>query len=140
MCKCCERRVVTTDRVPKAIGPYSVGIQGGHFVFSSGQIGIDPVSGNLVEGGVENETHQTLKNLGEVLKAAGTDLEHVVKTTVFLRNMGDFSKMNAVYAQYFPNNPPARSAFQVADLPKGAELEIEAIAIIPCKEGECNCK
>lgn len=125
-----EKQVISSDQAPKAIGPYSAAISTGEFVFTAGQLGIDPVSGELVSGGVEAETRQALKNLGEILKAAGTDFSAVVKTTVFLRDINDFGKMNAIYATFFTEKPPARSAFQVAALPKNAFVEIEAIAII----------
>ncbi len=140
MCNCCERKVVVSDQAPKAIGPYSIGVQGGHFVFTSGQLGLDPATGSLVEGGVEAETHQAFANLRTVLQAAGSDLSCVVKTTVFLRDINDFSRMNEVYSKYFTEAPPARTAIQAGNLPKGAAVEIEAVAIIPCKDGECHCK
>lgn len=125
------KKVISTDQAPAAIGPYSVGISAGNFIFSAGQLGIDPKTGNLVEGGVEAETRQALTNLAAILKAAQSDLAQVVKTTVFLRDMHDFAKMNAVYAEFFKNNPPARSAVQVAALPKDGAVEIEAVALIP---------
>ena len=140
MCECCKREVIVSDQAPKAIGPYSIGVQGGHFVFTSGQLGLDPVTGNLVEGGIEAETRLVFANLRTVLQAAGSDLEHVVKTTVYLQDINDFSRMNEIYSKYFTEAPPARSAFQVGKLPKGAAVEIEAVAIIPCKEGDCHCK
>ena len=131
MSHCCEKRtVVTTDQAPKAIGPYSVAIKAGPFVFTSGQLGLDPVSGAIVEGGVEAETRQALTNLSHVLEAAGSSLALVVKTTVFLRDINDFARMNAVYGEFFTQNPPARSAVQVAALPKGSAVEIEAVALI----------
>lgn len=125
-----ERQVIHTDNAPKAIGPYSQAIRAGEFVFCSGQLGIDPNTGNLVNGGVEAETRRALQNLSAVLQAAGTSLEHVVKTTVFLLDMNDFAKMNAVYAEFFPANPPARSTIQVARLPRDGHVEIEAIALV----------
>ncbi|NPV77242.1 MAG: RidA family protein [Anaerolineae bacterium] len=140
MCNCCERKVVVSDQSPKVIGPYSIGVQGGHFVFTSGQLGLDPATGNLVEGGVEAETHQAFTNLRTVLQAAGSDLDYIVKTTVFLRDINDFSRMNEVYSKFFTGAPPARTAIQAGNLPKGAAVEIEAVAIIPCKDGECHCK
>jgi 2-iminobutanoate/2-iminopropanoate deaminase len=124
------RNVVKTDSAPKAIGPYSQAIVANGFVFCSGQIPLDPATGNIVEGGIEAQTHQALKNLSEVLKAAGADLSRVVKTTVFLQSMNDFAAMNAVYTTYFTVNPPGRSAVEVAKLPRGAVVEIEAIAVI----------
>jgi 2-iminobutanoate/2-iminopropanoate deaminase len=123
------RTVVTTEKAPKAIGPYSVAIQAGNMVFCSGQIALDPVTGEVVTGGVEAETRQVLTNLKHVLEAAGTDLAHVVKTTVFLRDMADFPQMNAVYAGFFTVDPPARSTVAVAGLPRGVAVEIEAIAL-----------
>jgi len=132
MSQCCEKRsIVVTDKAPKALGPYSVAVKTGPFVFTSGQLGLDPVTGNLAEGGVEAETRQALTNLSNILQAAGTTLSSVVKTTVFLRDINDFARMNAVYGEFFPENPPARSAFQVAALPKGAAVEIEAVAALP---------
>jgi 2-iminobutanoate/2-iminopropanoate deaminase len=139
MCKCCEKSVIKTDKAPKAIGPYSVGIQGGHFVFTSGQIGLDPSTGNMVEGGIESQTRRVLMNLENVLEAAGSGLINVVKVTVFLQDLGDFGKMNEVYSNFFTENPPARSTVQVAGLPRGAAVEIEVVAIVPCKEGDCDC-
>mgnify|MGYP001248671943 FL=1 len=135
MSHCCEKRtVVTTDQAPKAIGPYSVAIKAGPFVFTSGQLGLDPVSGAIVEGGVEAETRQALTNLSHVLEAAGSSLALVVKTTVFLRDINDFARMNAVYGEFFTQNPPARSAVQVAALPKGGAVEIEAVAHLPSED------
>lgn len=135
---CCnERSVVTTDQAPKAIGPYSVAIKAGHFVFTSGQIGLIPETGNIIEGGVEAETRQALTNLSHVLEAAGTGLSRVVKTTVFLRDMADFAKMNAIYGEFFPSESPARSAVQAAGLPKGAAVEIECVALL---DEDCDCK
>lgn len=122
------RNTVHTDRAPKAIGPYSVAVQLGDLVFASGQAGLDPVTGNLVEGGIERETRQTLTNLRNVLEASGSSLGNVVKTTVFLTDMNNFARMNAIYAEFFPENHPARSTVGVAALPKGAAVEIECIA------------
>lgn len=135
MAHCCEgRTVVVAENAPKAIGPYSAAIKAGHFVFTSGQLGINPTSGALVDGGVEAETRQVLTNLSHVLQAAGTSLGNIVKTTVFLRDINDFARMNAIYAEFFTETPPARSAFQVAALPKGAAVEIEAVAVLPAEE------
>ena len=124
-----ERKVITSEKAPKAIGPYSVAIESGGFVFCAGQTGIDPATGDLVGADLEAQTRQVLKNLRNVLEAAGSSLEKVVKTTVFLRDMADFPKMNAIYAEYFSSNPPARSTIAVAGLPKGGIVEIEAIAL-----------
>jgi 2-iminobutanoate/2-iminopropanoate deaminase len=123
-----ERKIVTTDLAPKAIGPYSQGVRIGDFVFSAGQIGLDPSTGNLVAGGIEAETRRVLNNLSAVLSASGSSLSRAIKTTVFLTDMNDFQKMNAVYAEFFPSDPPARSTVQVAGLPKGAHVEIEVVA------------
>jgi 2-iminobutanoate/2-iminopropanoate deaminase len=123
-----EKETITTNDAPKALGPYSAGIRAGNMVFTAGQVGIDPAIGKLVEGGIEAQTRQVLRNVQAVLKAAGSDLDRVVKTTVFIQDMNDFSKMNAVYAEFFTEKPPARSTVQVAALPVGALVEIEAIA------------
>lgn len=124
-----ERTVITTDKAPKAIGPYSVAIRSGSLVFTSGQIGLDPTTQAIVPGGVEAETRQALTNIKHVLAEAGSDLEQVLKTIVFLRDMADFPAMNAVYAEFFPENPPARSTVAVAGLPKGGAVEIEVVAL-----------
>jgi len=124
-----QKEIILTDKAPKAIGPYSVATKAGGFIFTAGQIGIDPVTADLVAGGIETETRQVLLNLSNVLTVAGSTLQQVVKTTVFLRDMSDFSRMNAVYAEFFPQNPPARSTVQVAALPKGAVVEIEVVAL-----------
>ena len=123
------KKVIISGKAPKAIGPYSAAIETETYIFTSGQLGLDPVSGELVQGGIENETHQAIKNLIEVLKSSGSDLNSVVKTTVFLKDISEFPLMNKIYAEYFINEPPARSAFQVAALPKNACVEIEAIAV-----------
>ncbi len=138
-CCCDEKKIVTTEKAPKAIGPYSVGVIAGHFVFTAGQIGLVPETGAIVEGGVEAETRQALTNLKNILEAAGSSLENVVKTTVFLRDMNDFARMNAIYGEFFTANAPARSAVQVAALPKGAAVEVEAVALVPENDGEEGC-
>ncbi len=120
---------IHTDSAPKAIGPYSQAIAIENLVFCSGQIPIDPATGNLIEGDVSAQTQRVLQNLSAVLQAAGSGLQHVVKTTVFLQSMNDFAAMNAVYAGWFTGTPPARSTIEVAKLPKGALVEIEAIAV-----------
>ncbi len=125
-----EKKIIKTDNAPAAIGPYSAGVAAGAFVFTAGQIGLDPKSGQMVEGGVEAEAKRALTNLKGILEATGSSLGNVVKTTVFLKDMADFAKVNAVYAEFFTENPPARSAVQVAALPKNALVEIEAIAIL----------
>jgi 2-iminobutanoate/2-iminopropanoate deaminase len=138
-CCCVKKKVVQGDKGPKAIGPYSLAIQAGQFVFTSGQLGIDPATGELVDGGVESETQQALQNAGTILRMAGSGMVNVVKTTIFLRDINDFARVNEVYAKFFPENPPARSTFQVAALPKGAAVEIELIALIPHEDCECDC-
>ena len=109
-----EKQIVKPANGPKAIGPYSVAVKAGPFMFVSGQLGLDPATGALVEGGVEAETRQALKNLKVILEAGGCSFQNVVKTTVFLRDINDFARMNGVYAEFFSENPPARSAVQVA--------------------------
>ena len=126
-----EKVVVKAEKAPKAIGPYSAGIQLGNLVFTSGQVAIDPATGNLVSGGIEAETRQVLTNIKNILEAAGSGMDLIVKTTVFLRDMSDFALMNPVYAEFFGENPPARTTLQAAALPKGGALEIDAIAYIP---------
>jgi 2-iminobutanoate/2-iminopropanoate deaminase len=138
-CCCAKKKVVKGEKGPKAIGPYSVGIQAGQFVFASGQLGILPETGELAEGGIEAETHQALQNVEQVLQMAGSGMQNILKATVFLRDINDFARMNTVYAKFFPENPPARSAFQVGALPKGAAVEIEVIALIPQEECDCDC-
>lgn len=125
-----EKKVVQSDKAPKAIGPYNVANIYDQLVFTAGQLGLDPVSMELVPGGVEAETRQALTNIRNVLEAAGSSLELVLKTTVFLRDMGDFAKMNAVYGEFFAEGFPARSTVQVAALPKDGAVEIEAIAVL----------
>ena len=125
-----EKKVIISDKAPKAIGPYSVAIRAGDLVFTSGQLGLDPATGSLVPGGIEAETRQALTNIRNVLADAGSGLEQVVKTIVFLKDMAEFSKMNTVYAEFFTKDPPARSTVQVAALPKGAAVEIETVAIV----------
>lgn len=124
-----EKQVVTTDKAPKAVGPYSPAIVANGFVFCSGQVAIDPATNTLIDGDVEAQAHRVLQNLQAVLQAAGSDLRRAVKMTVFLADIADFKRVNGVYAQYFPDAPPARSAFQVAALPLGALVEIECIAL-----------
>jgi 2-iminobutanoate/2-iminopropanoate deaminase len=121
------RQAISTGGAPGAIGPYSQAIRSGDMVFCSGQLGIEPVSGELVEG-VEAQAERALRNLQSVLDAAGLGFDDVVKTTIFLTDMGDFAAVNAVYAPFMPDPPPARSTVQVAALPKGGLVEIEAIA------------
>ena len=125
-----DRQVVHSDKAPKALGPYSQGLRAGDYVVCAGQAGFDPATGRLVEGGIEAETRRVLQNLSAVLEQAGTSIQNVVKTTVFLTDIDEFKAMNAIYAEFFPSNPPARSTVQVARLPGGARVEIEAIAIV----------
>jgi len=123
-----NKQTVSTQNAPAAIGPYSQGIKVGNLIFTSGQLPMNPQSGELVAD-IEGATKQSLDNVKAILESAGASMDKVVKTVVFLRDMNDFVAMNAVYATYFPTNPPARSAVQVARLPKDAILEIEAIAL-----------
>lgn len=125
-----RKEIVATENAPGAIGPYSQAVKAGEFVFVSGQIPIDPATGSFVSEDVAEQTEQVFKNLSAVLKAAGSSLENVVKTTVFLADMNDFARMNDVYAQYFTGNYPARATVQAARLPKDARVEIEAIALL----------
>ena len=125
-----NKEIVTTEYAPGAIGPYSQAIKAGGLVFCSGQIPINPLSGEFVSDVVGEQTDQVLKNLSEVLKAAGASLDHVVKTTVFLADMNDFAEMNEVYARYFSENKPARATVQAARLPRDAKVEIDCIALV----------
>ncbi len=125
-----KKTIITAPKAPKALGPYSVANQFGSFVFLAGQLGLDPATGDIVPGGVEAETRQSLTNLRNVLEAAGSSMEQVVKTTVFLRDMNDFARMNAIYGEFFVRDFPARSTVQVAALPKGGAVEIELIAYL----------
>jgi len=125
-----KKEVIGSPNAPKALGPYSAGIKSGSFVFLSGQTGLDPLTGNLAEGGLEGQTRKCLENLKSILEDNGLEMANIVKTTVFLMDMGDFAKMNAIYAEFFNENPPARSTIQVAALPKNGLVEIEAIAVI----------
>lgn len=121
-------QAIHTDNAPAAIGPYSQAIEVNGFVFASGQIPLDPKTGTFVEGGIKEQTRQALTNASSILKAAGTDLAHVVKTTVYLDSMDDFAVMNEVYAEFFSHPFPARSAVAVKKLPKGALVEVEVLA------------
>jgi 2-iminobutanoate/2-iminopropanoate deaminase len=123
-----QRQVIATEHSPKAIGPYSQAIRYGGLVHSAGQIALDPATGQLVEGGIEAQTRQVMQNLKAILEAAGASLDSVLKTTVFMADLNDFAKMNAVYGEYFTQAPPARSTVQVAGLPRGALVEIECVA------------
>lgn len=130
------KKIVSTEKAPKAIGPYSQAIVVENLVFTAGQIPLDPTTMELVEGGIEEQTRQVLTNLKHVLETADSGLNFIVKTTVFLQDLGDFPKMNSVYAEFFPENPPARSTVQVAALPKGAQVEIECVALLNPRRGD----
>ncbi|GMV37947.1 MAG: reactive intermediate/imine deaminase [Fimbriimonadales bacterium] len=126
------RQTVGTDRAPAAIGPYSQAIKAsGTLLFTSGQIPLEPATGEMVSGDIAAQTTRVLENLKAVLEAGGASLADVVKTTIFLADMTDFATVNTVYAEFFPTDPPARSTVQVAALPKGARVEIEAVAVVP---------
>jgi 2-iminobutanoate/2-iminopropanoate deaminase len=124
------KTIITTSDAPKAIGPYSQAVRVGDFLFLSGQISIHPDTGSLVTESFEAQVRQIFRNIGAVLKAAGADFSQVVKTTVFLKDMEKFAEMNGIYAEFFPDDPPARSAVQVARLPKDVEIEVEVIAYL----------
>ncbi len=135
------KKTITTEKAPAAVGPYSQGQRAGGFVFTAGQLGIVPGTKEFAGPDIESQTRQALENLGAVLKASCPNgcvsYEHVVKTTVFLQDIGEYTRMNAVYAQFFPENPPARSAVQVAALPLGGRVEIEAVAVAcECEGGQ----
>ncbi|MDP6770147.1 uncharacterized protein METZ01_LOCUS283108 [marine metagenome] len=123
-----NKTIITTNDAPAAIGPYSQATTNGQLIFTAGQIAIDPKTGTIVPGNIEAQTHRVIRNIEEILRAIGVDLQAVMKTTVFMTNLADFTRMNKVYEQYFENNPPARSALEVAALPLGAQIEIECIA------------
>lgn len=126
------KAAIITDKAPAAIGPYSQAVKAGGFLFTSGQIALDPKTGSMVQGGVESETRQVLENLREVLAAAGATFADVVRTTIFLADLGDFARVNEIYAEYVGGGVlPARSTVQVAKLPRGAAVEIDAIACLP---------
>ena len=125
------KRSVRSDRAPKPIGPYSQAIVAGKLVWASGQVGLDPGTGELVAGGVADQTRQALKNLAAVMAGAGTGLEHALKATVYLADMDDFAEMNTVYGEFFPSVPPARSTVAVKGLPKGARVEIDLLVALP---------
>jgi len=125
-----KKKVILTDKAPKAIGPYSQAIQAGGFLFLSGQIPIDPKTGELIKGDIRQQTRQVLENMKGLLESEGLEMKDVVKVTVFLKDLGSFSQMNEVYATYFSSFPPARSTVEVANLPRDAGIEVEAIALI----------
>ena len=123
------KEIIATEDAPRAIGPYSQAVRAGNFVFASGQIPIDPATGEFIPGGIAEQTEQVLKNLTALFAAAGVGLDQIVKTTVFLADMNDFTAMNEVYGRFFSEAPPARSTVQAARLPRDAKVEIEAIAV-----------
>jgi 2-iminobutanoate/2-iminopropanoate deaminase len=128
------KKIIATEAAPKAVGPYSQAVQAGNFLFLSGQLALNPQSGEMVGSDISTQTKQVIENITGVLGAAGASLSDVVKTTVFLQNMGDFAQMNEVYKQYFADNPPARSTVEVARLPKNALVEIESIAVVKSRQ------
>ena len=123
------KKVISTDKAPKAIGPYSQAIEANGMLFISGQIPIDPAIGKVIEGGINEQTEQVMKNIGEILHAAGYDFKDVVKSTCLLSDMDNFAAMNAIYGKYYPEKPPARAAYSVVKLPLGVLVEIETIAV-----------
>ena len=123
------KQIINSEKAPQVVGPYSHAVKAGGFVYCSGQIGLDPVTNQLVSGGIQEQTRQAMDNLEEVLKSAGSNFEKVVKATVYLHNMEDFSVFNEVYGSYFGGSPPARETAQVAKLPKAALVEISLVAI-----------
>jgi 2-iminobutanoate/2-iminopropanoate deaminase len=124
-----SKRIVRTEQAPQAIGPYSQAVVGGGFVYVAGQLALDPRTGQLVPGDVRIQTKRVMENIKAILESAGTSLSNVVKTTVFLRDMNDFGAMNEIYGSYFQEDPPARSTFQVAKLPRDGVVEIEVVAL-----------
>ncbi len=124
-----QRSIVSTEKAPAAVGPYSQAVRIGDLVYTAGQIPLDPATGTLVSGAIEAQTRQVLSNLSAVLEAAGSGLDSIVKMTVFMTDLGQFQQMNAVYAEFFPGDPPARSAVEVSALPLGVTIEMEAVAV-----------
>jgi 2-iminobutanoate/2-iminopropanoate deaminase len=125
-----RKQIISTDKAPPAVGPYSQAVKVGDFIYTAGQIPLEPQTGSLVEGGIEAQTGQVMRNLAAVLEAAGSSLTQVVKTTIFVTDIKDFAAVNQVYGSFFTDRPPARSTVQVAALPLGARVEIEAVAIL----------
>jgi len=123
------KEVISTDKAPKAIGPYSQAIRTNGFIFTAGQIALDPATGQLVEGDVARQTMRVLESLKGIVEAAGSSLDRAVKATVYLKDMNDFAAMNEVYARYFPTNPPARSTVEAARLPRGVRVEIDLVVL-----------
>jgi 2-iminobutanoate/2-iminopropanoate deaminase len=132
--KTMKKKVIQTEKAPAAIGPYSQAIQVGNLIFLSGQIPADPMTGKLVEGGIRQQTQRVLENIRGILESKKLGMEDVVKVTIFLREMENFNTVNEVYATYFPSSPPARSTIGVANLPRDAEIEMEAIALVPGRD------
>jgi len=124
------KKIISTDRAPKAIGPYSQAVISNGFAFLSGQIPLDPATNQLIEGDITAQTERVFENIKGLLEACGSSLGQVVKTTVFIKDMGEFSKMNEVYARYFPENPPSRSTIEAARLPRDVRIEIECVALV----------
>lgn len=138
-----KREIIATESAPGAVGPYSQAVRAGDFVYTAGQLGIVPGTKEFAGPDIESQTRQALENLKAVLEAGGSCLKHAVKTTVFLEDMGEFARMNAVYAEFFPKAPPSRSAIQAAALPLGGRVEIEAVALAcDCEGGQeqCDCE
>jgi 2-iminobutanoate/2-iminopropanoate deaminase len=137
-----DKEIITTEKAPAAVGPYSQAVRAGDLIFTAGQLGIVPGTKDFAGPDIEAQTRQALENLKAVLEAAGSCLKHAVKNTVFLADMGEFARMNAVYAEYFAENPPARSAVQAAALPLGGRIEIESVALACDCDGDdegCGC-
>jgi len=130
------KKIISTSEAPGAIGPYSQAVRSGNFVFCSGQIALDPKSGEIVAGNIAVQTRRVLDNIAAILRAEGLTFDHVVKTTIFLTNLGDFQTVNEIYGSYFKGDPPARSTVQVAALPKNVDVEIEVIAVADSSAGQ----
>lgn len=124
-----QKTIITSGKAPKALGPYSVAVHAGEFIFTAGQLGLDPATNELAPGGIESQTRQALTNIKHILEAAGSSLDKVVKTTVFLQDMAEFAQMNYVYGEFFTSGFPARSTVQVAALPKNGAVEIDVVAL-----------
>ena len=125
-----SKKIISTNQAPAAIGPYSQAVKAGNLLFVSGQIPLDPETGNLIIGGIESETHRVMKNIEAILEAAGSNFGQVVKSTLFVKNLDDFAKINAVYASYFSDNYPARETVEVSRLPRNADIEISVVATV----------
>ncbi len=130
------KKIISTNEAPGAIGPYSQGVRSGNFVFCSGQIALDPKSGQIVAGDVAVQTRRVMDNIAAILRAEGLTFDHIVKTTIFLTNLGDFQTVNDIYGSYFKEDPPARSTVQVAALPKNVDVEVEVIAVADSSTGQ----